>query len=314
MPFPIENKLVIAVASSALFDLAEADGVFRKRGVDAYRDYQREHETDILEPGCAFPFIRRLLALNGTEESDQPVEVVLLSRNDPDTGLRVFNSIEHYRLGISRAVFTNGRSPYPYIPAFNAALFLSADPQDVQRAVNEGLPAGTVIRSAFLDDATDCELRIGFDFDGVLVDDEAQQVFDRQGVDQFLASEDRKALEVLNPGPLQRLFQQLAGVQQLEQKRRRRDPAYQPRLRTAIITARNAPSHKRFVTTLRAWGLQVDEVFFLGGMSKGRIIEIFRPHIFFDDQRATVESVSSQIPAVHVPFGVRNAYPGNSQP
>ncbi len=305
MPFPIENKLVIAVASSALFDLAEADRVFRTAGVDAYREYQRQHETEILQPGCAYPFIRRVLSLNGATPDDQPVEVVLLSRNDPDTGLRVFNSIEHYELDISRAAFTSGRSPYSYIPAFNASLFLSAELADVENAMREGLPAGMVIHSGFLDDAADTQLRIGFDFDGVLVDDEAQQVFDREGIDQFLASEDRKAGQVLNAGPLQRLFRQFAEIQKLEQERALRNPQYQRKLRTAIITARNAPSHKRLVTTLRAWGITVDEVFFLGGMDKGRILRVFRPHIFFDDQRTTVESAATQIPAVHIPFGVQ---------
>ncbi len=306
MPFAIESKLVIAVASSALFDLTEADRVFRTGGIDAYRRHQHEHEGDILKPGCAFPFIRRLLTLNGAAPDDQPVEVVLLSRNDADTGLRVFNSIEHYGLGISRAAFTRGRSPHSYIPAFNASLFLSGDPADVACAIAQGQPAGTVIHSPFLDDPHDTELRVGFDFDGVLVDDEAQQVYDREGIDQFLASEDRKAASVLNPGPLKRLLQELAGIQRLEQHRKSLDGAYQPKLRTAIITARNAPSHKRVVTTLRSWGLNVDEAFFLGGMDKRRIFEVFRPHIFFDDTRGTVESAAGQIPAVHIPFGVQN--------
>ncbi len=310
MPFAIESKLVIAVASSALFDLAEADRVFRTEGIDAYRRYQHEHEGDILKPGCAFPFIRRLLSLNGEREDDQPVEVVLLSRNDADTGLRVFNSIEHHRLGISRAAFTRGRSPHSYIGAFNASLFLSGDPADVARAIAQGQPAGTVIHAPFLDDPDDRELRIGFDFDGVLVDDEAQQVYDREGIDRFLASEDRQAASVLNPGPLKRLLGELAGIQRLERHRKEQDPAYEPRLRTAIITARNAPSHKRVVTTLRSWGLNVDEAFFLGGMDKRRIFEVFRPHIFFDDTLRTVENAAAQIPAVHIPFGLQNRHPG----
>lgn len=167
MAYPIEEKLVIAVASSALFQLDEADAVFRKDGIRAYRKYQREHEQDILQPGIAFPFIRRFLELNTIFPERQPVEVVLLSRNDSDTGMRVFTSIEHYGLGIIRAAFTRGNSPFRYIPAYNVSLFLSANESDVNEAIKNRYPAGRVLPSATEDNESDSELRVAFDFEGV---------------------------------------------------------------------------------------------------------------------------------------------------
>jgi 5'-nucleotidase len=306
VPVSLTDRLVVAVASSALFDLAESDRVFRDQGEEPYRQHQREHENDVLSPGAAFPMIRRLLALNGDSPADGVVEVVLLSRNDPDTGLRVFNSIEHYRLAISRAAFVKGRDPYPYMPAFNASLFLSANAEDVRRAVADGLPAGQVLPTEYVDDEGESELRIAFDFDGILADDSAEAVFKARGLDDFHASERAHALEPLAAGPLQRFFAELAGLQAKERARQERDAGYQPRLRVAIVTARNAPAHTRVVTTLREWGIQVDEAFFLGGLEKADVLRIFRPHIFFDDQLTHLAGASRETPSVHVPFGVAN--------
>ena len=193
MSYPIEDKLVIAVASSALFALDEADMVFREKGVRAYRAYQREHENDVLKPGIAFPFVRRFLELNKVFPDRQPVEVVLLSRNDSDTGLRVFTSIEHYGLGIVRAAFTRGNSPFRYIPAYNVSLFLSANEEDVVDALNHDYPAGRVLPSATNDEEADDELRVAFDFDGVIADDSAEQVFQKEGMEAFYNSETEKA-------------------------------------------------------------------------------------------------------------------------
>src|SRR5574344_1379952 len=189
MAYPIEEKLVIAVASSALFQLDEADAVFRKDGIRAYRNYQREHEDDVLQPGIAFPFVRRFLELNKVFPERQPAEVVLLSRNDSDTGLRVFSSIEPYKLGIIRAAFTRGNSPFRYIPAYNVSLFLSANEPDVNEAINQGYPAGVVLPSAATDDGDDSELRVAFDFDGVIADDSAEKVFQKEGIAAFYQSE-----------------------------------------------------------------------------------------------------------------------------
>lgn len=298
---------MVAVASSALFDLEESDRVFRERKEEAYRQYQREHEDDVLTPGVAFPLIRRLLSLNGEADDEQFVEVVLLSRNDPDTGLRVFNSIEQHQLPISRAAFVKGRNPYVYMDAFNACLFLSADAEDVRRAIAMGLPAGQVFPTAFVDDEADPELRIAFDFDGIIADDSAEAIFKKHGMESFRSSEREHAAEPHQAGPLQRFFTEVAALQRKDLARQEKDPDYQPRLRVAIVTARNAPAHTRVITTLREWGIQVDEAFFLGGLEKAEILRAYRPHIYFDDQLTHVQGAAQIAPSVHVPFGVANA-------
>lgn len=314
MPYPIDEKFVVAVASSALFNLDESDRVFREKGEEEYRKYQHEHEQVMLEPGVAFPLIKRLLNINGELPEDQPVEVVLLSRNDPDTGLRVFKSIEHYGLSVSRAAFVAGSNPFIYMEAFNASLFLSANPEDVREAVSHGLPAAQVFPSGYVDDEDEAELRIAFDFDGIIADDSAEGVYQRLGMQQFHENERQKAQELLPPGPLFKFFGEIARLQQREWERHKRDASYQPRIRTAIATARNAPAHERVVTTLRSLGIRVDEAFFLGGIDKGRVLRVFRPHIFFDDQVSHIEGVASISPSAHVPFGVTNASSGVPSP
>jgi len=307
MAYPIEKKLVVAVASSALFDLTNSDHVFTKRGEEAYRKYQREHLDDMLEKGVAFPFVRRLLGLNSSFPEEKPVEVVLLSRNDPETGLRVMRSIKKYGLDITRAAFLTGKSPHPYIPAFNTSIFLSANANDVRQAVHAGYPAGTVLKTEAADDAEEKELRIAFDFDGVIVDDAAEAIYQRAGdVEEFQQAEIKDALIPHRPGPLQSLFQKISFFQKMEIKRQKKDPAYQRILRTAIVTSRNAPSHERVVTTLHEWGVFSDETFFLGGIEKRRVLEILKPHIYFDDQLTHLKTAAKGIPSVHIPFGVAN--------
>ncbi len=306
MPFPIEQKLVVAIASSALFDLSESHAVFIDKGEEAYRAYQRERDTEILKPGVAFPFIKRLLSLNRSEEDYEPVEVVLLSRNDPDTGLRVMNSIEHHQLPISRAAFVRGRDPYRYINSFNACIFLSADEKNVKEAIMKGLPAGRVLVSTHTDDPNDHELRVAFDFDGVVIDDEAERIYQVEGIEHFHQTELRKAPEPHNPGPLKRLLEEIGRIHHREISRAQGEPAYKPIIRIAIVTSRNAPAHKRFVTTLRTWGIEIDETFFLGGMDKNRILSEFKPHLFFDDQMTHAGSAAGAVPSVHVPFGITN--------
>jgi len=305
--YPIDKKLVIAVASSALFDLSESEKVFREQGLDAYRKYQRKKENATLARGVAFPLVLRLLRLNdGFEADDAPVEVILLSRNDPDTGLRVFNSIQKHELAISRAGFVNGGNPFRYMNSFNACLFLSANVEDVRKAVERGLPAGRVFQTQFTDRADDPELRIAFDFDGVIADDAAETEFKKKGFKAYQQSEVRNALQPLREGPLARFFREISALQKFERKKKEKDPNYTPRLRTAIVTARNAPAHKRVVTTLRSWGIEVDEVFFLGGIAKSRVLDEFKPHIFFDDQLQHIKGVAGTTPSAHVPFGVAN--------
>ena len=304
MPYPIEEKLVIAVASSALFQLDEADAVFRAEGVPAYRKYQREHERDVLAPGIAFPFVRRFLELNRVFPDKQPAEVVLLSRNDSDTGLRVFNSIEHYRLGIVRAAFTRGNSPFRYIPAYNVSLFLSANEADVVESIAKGYPAGTVLPGAVMDDAEDRELRVAFDFDGVIADDSAEKIYKEKGIKAFYDSETVNGGKAVNPGPLGDLFRKLGNLRALEDEREERDGSYRRFLKTAIVTARSAPAHRRVINTLRSWNIIADETHFLGGMDKGRILAALKPHIFFDDQKHPhLDSAREFTPSVHVPFG-----------
>lgn len=306
MPYPIDQKLVIAIASSALFDLTESDKVFREEGELAYRKYQAEHLLTPLNKGVAFPFVRRFLSINQKFPEQSPVEVVLLSRNSAITGKRVFLSIHHHGLDISRAAFLEGKSPYAYIPAFNASLFLSANETDVLQAIDYGHPAGTVLPSHVVDDQDDAELRIAFDFDGVLADDESERVFKAGSLVDFQEHETSRSHIPHSPGPLADLFQKISHLQKLEDQALAEDPGYRRVLRTAIVTARNAPSHERVITTLEHWGVDANEVFFLGGMKKDRILNVLKPHMFFDDQRSHLESDAGDIPLVHIPFGIAN--------
>ena len=304
MLYPIDQKLVVAVASSALFDLSLSHKVYHEQGVEEYRKYQEAHINHTLERGVAFPFIRRLLRLNSVFSQEQPVEVVLLSRNSPETGLRVFRSIQHYGLEITRAGFFSGSSPYPYLPAFNATLFLSANAEDVQAACKEGYAAGRVL-DAKMEDDDDDELRIAFDFDGVIANDDAEKVYQEEGMEAFHSSESNQAQTPMQPGLLADLFAKIAALQQLELQKEKADPKYQQILKTAIVTARNAPAHERLINTLKSWGVDVNEAFFLGGIDKGRILDIMHPHIFFDDQMGHLSHLKN-IPAVHIPFGIIN--------
>ncbi|MEU1284514.1 5'-nucleotidase [Kitasatospora sp. NPDC005856] len=310
MPYELAGRLVVGIASSALFDLAESDRVFREQGEETYRAYQREHLTDTLEPGVAFPFVRRLLSLNDLAEPDDPlVEVIVLSRNDPDTGLRVMRSIQSHGLAISRAVFMQGRSPYRFMPALNMSLFLSANQDDVREAVALGLPAGHVLGPVAEDEPEDTDLRIAFDFDGVLADDSAEQLYQSGGIEEFRAHEVANADVAHDVGPLKEFLTAVNRIQQREEEERRKDPTSRIRVHVSIVTARNAPAHERAVTSLNRWGLRVNDAFFLGGIDKGRIMSVLKPHIFFDDQADHLESTARTTPSVHVPFGRLNQPP-----
>lgn len=306
MRFPIEKKLVIAVSSSALFDLAESHAVFEKEGPNAYKKFQEKHLDNVLKKGVAFPFIKRFLKINSRFEEEEPVEVVLLSRNSAATGKRVFRSIAHYGLDITRAAFMEGESPYEYVPAFNASLFLSANNEDVQNAIDAGYPAGVVMPSKVVNDDGDDELRIAFDFDGVIADDEAETVFKGGDLPEFQEHEVNKSEIPHEPGPLADLFQKLSFLQKLEDGKVEKDRNYKRILRTTIVTARSAPAHERVITTLESWGVSANEIFFLGGMAKDRILTRLKPHMFFDDQLSHLESESDDIPMVHIPFGIAN--------
>lgn len=285
--------LTIAIASRALFDLSEGDGIFRAQGSEAYRAYQRERENMAPALGVAFPFIRRLLALN--RDAPGAVEVVLISRNDPDTGVRVRNALEHYELPINRSAFTGGRKPWSYLAAFQTQLFLSAHAPDVEEAIAAGHAAGVVLPGAAADDANDDELRLAFDFDGVLADDGSEKVYRERGLAAYHAAEREAVGTALAPGPLQPFLERLARIQTTA-----------ARIRTAIVTARSAPADRRVATSLRAWGVRVDEAYFVGDLPKDRILGEFRPHLFFDDRKANAALGATAGPSVHVPFGILN--------
>jgi 5'-nucleotidase len=306
MVYELENRLVVGVASSALFALGKSDDVFKKDGEEAYRAYQEAHIDDPFAPGVAFPFIQRLLSLNDLGDSEQPlVEVIVLSHNSPDTGLRVMRSVAHHELAISRAAFTQGQSPYDYIPAFNMSLFLSANDEDVQNAVRRGFPAGRVLPSEYTEDATN-ELRVAFDFDGVLAGDESEKVMQQGGLAPFFEHELAHQVTPHSPGPLRDFARNLNRIQEIEESRVEADSTYRRRVRVSVVTARNAPAHERAVLSLKEWGVRVNDAFFLGGVEKGRIISVLRPHIFFDDQPGHLSTTAPIVPSVHVPFGVTN--------
>jgi len=306
--YPIEKKLVVAVSSRAIFDLEEANAIFDSKGTEAYRRYQLARLDEPLAKGVAFPFVSRLLRLNELYPRQVPIEVVVLSRSSADIGQRFFRSCKHYGLDISRGAFLSGQSPYPYIEAFNASVFLSAHRSDVVNAVRAGLPAGLIMPTAAVDDETDHELRIAFDFDGVLADDKSEQVYqEKKSLDLFHQHETANVDEPHEPGPLKDLFTKIGFFQKLEMQRQAADPAYKPALRVAIVTARNAPSNERLVTTLNSWGMDAAELFLMGGIEKKRVLQVLRPHIFFDDQLTHLEPAAQAVPSVLIPFGVANA-------
>lgn len=308
MTYSLENRLVVGVASSALFDLSESQRVFSENGLIAYRKFQEANIAEPLSGGVAFPFVRRLLGLNALvpDESDPLVEVIVLSRNSPETGSRVMRSIRHHELPITRAIFTQGRTPWRYLPSLNMALFLTAEREAVTVAVEQGHPAGWVVGGHMIDEHEDQELRIAFDFDGVLADDAAERIFQAEGLDRFQESEALNAHSPHQPGPLKKLLSEICRIQAIELARREQDPNFVPCLRTSIITARSAPAHERAIRTLAHWGVAVDDAFFLGGIDKSLITQVLRPHIYFDDQKSHLETTARSTPSVHIPFGIRN--------
>ena len=302
----LERALVIGVASSALFDLRESDAVFREQGEERYREYQREHLDDVLEPGVAFPFIRRILDLNDLSDRERLVEVVILSRNDPETGMRVMRSVARHGLDITRAIFMQGRAPYRFMKPLRMSLFLSANEDDVREAIDMGFAAGHVVGCAQPDDG-DTDLRIAFDFDGVLADDSAERVFQSEGLDGYQESESALAEVPLSRGPMANFLEKINRIQGIEESKRLDDPSgYRRRVHVAVVTARSAPAHERAINSIRQWGLSVNDAFFLGGLPKGPMLEVLQPHIFFDDQRRHVEGAALSTPSVHIPFGEIN--------
>ena len=290
--------LTVAISSRALFDLADSNSVFETDGLEAYRQYQIAHEDVVLDPGEAFSFVKKLLDINRLL-AEHRVEVILLSRNSADTGLRIFNSIQAYDLAITRAAFCGGESPYRYVRAFGCNLFLSTHPDDVGHALEHGVAAATLLGRSGAGRTESGDLRLAFDGDSVLFSDEAERVYQAEGLDAFARNEAAAAAEPLGGGPFKPF---LSALHQLQ---REFGVAHCP-IRTALVTARSAPAHERAIRTLMQWNIQVDEAMFLGGLPKGEFLREFEPDFFFDDQTRHIESAARHVPSGHVASGVQN--------
>ena len=297
MSVSLDDKLVVAISSRALFDFEEENRVFESGDAAGYMQLQLQRLDQPARPGIAFSLIRKLLAFN--DATSQRVEVVVLSRNDPVSGMRVFRSAQHNDIHLQRGVFTQGRSPFGYLRPLHANLFLSANDDDVRQALAAGFPAARVLTESVLARANHPgEVRIAFDGDAVLFSDEAEQVFQAQGLEAFQQHESIKATLPLPGGPFKPLLLALHRLQRAGSPRMR--------IRTALVTARSAPAHERAINTLLDWKINVDEAMFLGGLPKGEFLREFEPDFFFDDQTGHVNHAALHVPAGHVPFGVRN--------
>lgn len=298
MPATLQGQLVVAISSRALFDFEEENRVFEASDDRAYMQLQLQRVEEPARPGVAFSLVNKLLAFNS--DARRRVEVVILSRNDPVSGMRVFRSAQHYGLPVERGVFTRGQPPWRYLRPLAANLFLSTNEADVRQALAAGVPAARVYpHSARASAAHPDEVRIAFDGDAVLFSDEAERVFQREGLSAFQSHERERAATPLAPGPFKPLLEALHRLQ--------REPVAGMRLRTALVTARSAPAHERAVRTLMDWQIEIDEAMFLGGLAKGAFLREFEPDFFFDDQTGHIENAAEHVPAGHVASGVVNA-------
>ena len=298
MAFDLEHRLVIGVSSRALFDMSMENEIFERQGVKAYCDYQLEHENEIMKPGPGFALVKALLDINKMPGQEGRVEVIIMSRNSPDTSLRVFNTIKEYGLDITRAVLASGASLAPYLSAFKTDLFLSAYEDDVQTAIDSGIAAGIICSDGIHTYEQDCELsqiRIAFDGDAVLFSDESEQIYQSDGLEAFAENEKKNAENPLKAGPFAKFLKTISDLQ----KEFDQDAAP---IRTALVTARNAPAHERVIRTLRAWNVRIDEAFFLGGVQKKDVLKAFGAHIFFDDQAVHTGPASEVVPSARVPY------------
>jgi 5'-nucleotidase len=297
MPTSLVGQLVVAISSRALFDFEEENRVFEAADDRAYMQLQLQRLEHAAKPGVAFSLVQKLLAFNA---QDAPrVEVVILSRNDPVSGMRVFRSAQHYGLAVQRGVFTRGTSPWRYLRPLSANLFLSTNEADVRSALAAGVPAARVYpHSARASSAHPWEVRIAFDGDAVLFGDEAERIYQDAGLAAFQAHEQMRAAKPLPPGPFKPLLEALQRLQH--------EPAGAMRIRTALVTARSAPAHERAIRTLMDWNIQIDEAMFLGGLAKGEFLREFEPDFFFDDQTGHIENAAEHVPAGHVAAGVSN--------
>ena len=292
MSYSLEERLVIGISSRALFDLEEENRVFEEEGLEAYSIYQREHENDILKPGTGFKLVK---ALQNLKVGDSKVaEIIIMSRNSADTSLRIFNSIEHYGLDITRAALAGGSRIEPYLDAFDTDLFLSANEEDVQDAVNAGIAAGLICPAVYDENEIDV-IKIAFDGDAVIFSDEAEKIYKAKGLEAFSEHERANAKKPLPEGPFAKFLKTISYIQEQFE-------ADSAPIRTALVTARCAPAHERVIRTLRAWGVRVDEAFFLGGIEKSRVLASFGADIFFDDQQLHIAPASKYVPSARVPY------------
>lgn len=288
----LKKAFVVAISSSALFDLSVADRIFRESGLAAYKGYQRRWERKILDPGTAFELVRAILSWNNLLGSKRNVEVIIVSRNDIDTSIRIFNSVQSHGLDISRGAFTGGAPATPYLSAYCVDLFLSTHEGDVFSALEAGVPAGLIYSKPDAPMTPVEQVRFAFDGDCVLVSDEAEQVYQQQGLEAFREHEEQQAGRPLSEGPFTKLLRTLSVLQG-------KFPDTSP-IRTALVTARGNPAHERIARTFRAWNVRVDEAFFMDGSDKSRILEAFAPHIFFDDQEAHCKRARRVVPTARV--------------
>lgn len=297
MAYNLESKLVVGVSSRTLFDLTRENEIFENEGVEAYAAYQRSHESEILKPGVGFSLIKALLRLNEISGKER-VEVIVMSRNSADTSLRVFHSIAHYGLDISRAVLSSGSALARYLEAFKTDLFLSAHEDDVQAAVNANIAAGIICADGIYtyDKQQQIQqIRIAFDGDAVLFSDESEKIYQERGLEAFEENERVNAKNPLDAGPFAKFLKTISDLQ------KEFEPDHGP-IRTALVTARSAPAHERVIRTLRAWNVRIDEAFFLGGIPKRDVLKAFGAHIFFDDQAVHTDLASEVVLSARVPY------------
>lgn len=294
MGVDLSDRLVVAVSSRTLFDLDAANRVFEESGIAGYRTYQRARETELLQPGTGFGLVRSLLRINDRAD-EELVEVVVLSRNDADTGVRVLHSAQHHGLELQRYGFTAGREPWPYLDSFRADLFLSANRGDVQQASRAGFPAARLLDVGGPDaEVVEDEVRVAFDGDAVLFDASSEAIYQQHGLDAFIANERRHADVALEPGPLKPFLDALLTVNA-------HFPDDEPAIRVSLVTARNAAAHRRVITTLRSWGVVLHETFFMGGARKADVLRHLKPHIYFDDQTQHLVPARQITATGHVP-------------
>lgn len=295
MGYDLDKKLVIAISSRALFNLEEESKIFEKSGLDEYYKYQIEHEDITLQKGTGFRLVKNLLKINEDFPTDKQVEVIIISRNNAATSLRITKSIDQYKLDIQRSAWSGGNDISKYLKPFKVDLFLSANENDVQDAINMGVASARILPFDNASDVESNQVRIAFDGDAVLFSEDSEIVYKTQGLEAFLEFELQHASDPLKAGPFAKLLRVISNIQS-------KYPEEKTPIRTALITARNSPAHERVIRTLNAWNVRLDEAFFLGGVDKYEVVNAFGADIFFDDQDVHLETTSKTSPSAKVPY------------